>query len=447
MVVRRYGSLRSRCLNSALLLLTVVAAGVLAADATTSTPTANASPNPAPAVTGVLPDHGPPSGGTSVAITGTNLAGVTAVEFGSADAESVIVNSETSITAISPSQAEYWGIVDVTVTGPDGTSAKSPQDRFGYGPIVDQMTPRQGPAVGGTSVTLAGFGLQGATGVDFGTTPALGFAANPDGSITAVSPPATAGAAVVGVSVMTPEGASTTYYAPDTEPVNFFAYGPTVTSVAPDEGPATGGTPVMIHGSGFTSPVFRGLGGPFVHAVDFGSTELRCGLPWPSWRAPCASIGFEVKSDTEMTAIAPPGTGVVDVKVETDGGASPISSMDQFTYVPPDGTLNPERHGLVQLVNCRNAKHGVVKVGHRRKRGTEAAQRICTSRFVSGPVRTGRLAARLVRGDVLYATGTATVGRTKTRLALKPLKPVRPGRYELTLSSRRGQRHEMVAIR
>jgi IPT/TIG domain len=296
-----------------------------------------------PQVTGLSPNDGPPAGGTSVAISGTNFTAATAVKFVSEfgaerDAISITVNSDTSITAVSPSNQ---GIADVRVLTPEGTSAKNPQDRFGYGPIVAEMTPWQGPAVGGTSVTLSGFGLEGATAVHFGANLAASFAEDPDGSITAVSPPVTAGSTVVAVTVTAPEGPSTTYSNPDAEPANFFAYGPTVTSVEPDEGSAAGGTAVTIHGSGFKSPVFRGLIGPFAEAVYFGSTKLGCGSPYPNWLVPCAPVNFEVESDTEITALSPPGVGTVDVQVETEGGPSPAGSVDRFSYFPPEPNSEP----------------------------------------------------------------------------------------------------------
>src|SRR5579864_1589 len=49
----------------------------------------------APTVTNVNPNTGPPAGGTSVTITGTNFSGATAVRFGSNAASSFIVNSPT----------------------------------------------------------------------------------------------------------------------------------------------------------------------------------------------------------------------------------------------------------------------------------------------------------------------------------------------------------------
>ena len=82
-----------------------------------------------PTVSSIKPATGSPNGGTSVTITGTGFTGATAVKFGTAEADSLSVNSATSITAVSP---EGTGTVDVTVTTKGGTSAKVSADNFTY---------------------------------------------------------------------------------------------------------------------------------------------------------------------------------------------------------------------------------------------------------------------------------------------------------------------------
>ncbi|MFJ9448304.1 IPT/TIG domain-containing protein [Kitasatospora sp. NPDC101235] len=75
---------------------------------------------PAPVVTGLAPDHGPLAGGTKVTLTGTHLAGATAVAFGTTPAAAFTVDSDTQITATVPAGSAA-GKVDVTVTTPGGT--------------------------------------------------------------------------------------------------------------------------------------------------------------------------------------------------------------------------------------------------------------------------------------------------------------------------------------
>ncbi len=82
-----------------------------------------------PVVTAVSPASGSTAGGTTVAIIGSGFTGTTAVHFGTAAAASFTVNSDTSITAVSPAGT---GAVDVTVTTPNGTSATGPYDLYAY---------------------------------------------------------------------------------------------------------------------------------------------------------------------------------------------------------------------------------------------------------------------------------------------------------------------------
>ncbi len=82
-----------------------------------------------PVVSSVSPNTGPAAGSTSVTVTGTNLAGATAVDFGTANPGTITADSATSITVTSPAGT---GTVNVTVTTPVGTSVTSSADQFTY---------------------------------------------------------------------------------------------------------------------------------------------------------------------------------------------------------------------------------------------------------------------------------------------------------------------------
>ena len=257
---------------------------------------------PAPTVTAIAPGSGPQAGGTVVTITGTNFTGVTAVSFGATPATSFTFNSSTSITATAPAGS---GVIDVRVTTPGGVSTISAADQFTYvgAPSVTSIAPSAGPTGGGTTVVITGTNLSGATAVKFGATAATAFTVNSTTQITATSPAGGAGA--VDITVNTAGGTSATsasdsftYVAP-----------PTVSSIAPISGPATGGTLVTITGSNFSSAT----------AVTFGVT---------------AATGFTVQSSTSITATSPAGSGLIDIRVTTPGGTSATSGADQFTYIP-----------------------------------------------------------------------------------------------------------------
>jgi IPT/TIG domain-containing protein len=244
----------------------------------------------------ISPNQGSSGGGTLVTITGTNLTGTTAVRFGTRSATSVTVVSPTQVTAVSPAGS---GAVDVTVTTPGGTS--NPLSFYYVGaPFKQLLSPAFGSTAGGETITLKGTGLSSATSVSFGANAVTPTVVS-DGQITAVAPAGTAG--TVGVTVTTAGGSnnglSYTYVA-----------APTVTTVAPDEGPESGGTMVTLTGTALTRTT----------QVTFD------GNPAP----------FTVLSDTSVTAVTPAGTaGLVDVVVTNDAGSATVT--DGFTYLAGPG--------------------------------------------------------------------------------------------------------------
>jgi subtilase family serine protease len=269
------------------------------------------SSSSSPTVTAISPTTGPAAGGTFVTITGTNLTGATAVDFGSTPATNVVVDSSTEITATSPAGT---GVVDVTVTTSSGTSADTSADQFTYsvsGPAVTGVTPDAGPLAGGTLVTITGTSLASAAAVDFGANPAT-IITDTASRITALDP---AGTGTVDVTVTTSSGTSATSTADQ------FTYEttPTVTGVTPASGSTDGGTTVTITGTGLSGAT----------AVDFGTTA--------------ATIVSDSNTQIVVTTSAA-AAGKVNVTVVTPAGTSPTSSSDQYTYVvlPPTVTgVNP----------------------------------------------------------------------------------------------------------
>jgi hypothetical protein len=156
----------------------------------------------APTVTKVKPASGPNGGGTLVTITGTNFEDVTAVHFGALHAQKFKVNSATSLTAVSP--AGSVGAVDITVTTGGGTSALSKADLFKFAPTVNGVSPNEGPAAGGTKVTISGTGFAtapGATVIRFATTKATAVSCSSSTSCEATAPAHAAGTVDVKVTV------------------------------------------------------------------------------------------------------------------------------------------------------------------------------------------------------------------------------------------------------
>ncbi len=177
---------------------------------TVTTPGGTSNPLPyiyvaAPVVIDVEPHFGPESGGTTVVITGSNLALATAVDFGANPATSFTVVSDSQVTAIAPAGI---GTVVVTVTAPGGTSTLGPGNPY-YTylgtPTITVLIPNEGSTSGGDSVTISGSNLTFTDSVTFGGIPAA-FVVVSDSVVVATAPAHAAG--TVSVQVHTPAGNS-----------------------------------------------------------------------------------------------------------------------------------------------------------------------------------------------------------------------------------------------
>ncbi|WP_217999227.1 IPT/TIG domain-containing protein, partial [Nocardia exalbida] len=238
---------------------------------------------PVPALTTVVPNIGPVTGGTIVVLTGTGLSTATAVNFGATPATSFIVDSDTQITAVAPAGT---GTVVVTATTAGGTS-NGVAYTYVAAPSLTTLLPSVGLEAGGTVVVITGTDLTGTTAVDFGGTPATSFTINSPTQITAVAP---AGTGTVQVTATTSGGTS-----------NGLAYTylavPALAVVLPNVGPAAGGTTVVLTGTNLTGTT----------SVDFGGTP---------------ATSFTVDSATQITAVTPAGTGTVQITATSSGGTS-----------------------------------------------------------------------------------------------------------------------------
>lgn len=323
----------------------VATSAVTPADAFTYVP--NPAPSEAPTVASLDPYFGPTSGLTDVTITGTNLTGATAVDFGSTPAESFSVTSATTITAVTP-PVTAAGTVDVTVTTPEGVSSVVPGDAFTYesgtpssGPVVTGVAPNVGPLAGGNNVVITGTNFDDVT-VDFGTEPASSFSVNSGGTEIIAAAPSVAAAQTVDVVVTNSLGPSTI------TPADAYTYQPTaefapvVTSVSPASGAEAGGLSVTLTGSGFTRAT----------DVYFGSTDV--------------TNFFISGSGTSITVDSPAATsaGTVSVTVASPYGTSAISAADAFTYLPASPpTTGPQVTGVVPDVGTTAGATGVTITG------------------------------------------------------------------------------------
>jgi N,N-dimethylformamidase beta subunit-like protein len=198
------GSAASFTVTSATAIQATVPAGAttgplsVTAPGGTATSTNNFIVIPAPTIASFAPTSGPV--GTSVAISGANFTGATAVTF-NGSAASFTVTSDTAIQATAPAGAMTGPI---SVTTPGGTAASTNNFIVIPAPTITIFTPICGRA--GTSVAISGANFTGATVVTFNGR-AASFTVTSDTAIQATVP---VGATTGPISVTTPGGTALT---------------------------------------------------------------------------------------------------------------------------------------------------------------------------------------------------------------------------------------------
>ncbi|HEX3519740.1 MAG TPA: IPT/TIG domain-containing protein [Solirubrobacteraceae bacterium] len=252
-----------------------------------------------------------PGGGEKVSFDATGSSapgGVARYNWQFNDGPGLSTPTETTaptVTHMFPAAGSY--VVALTVFASDGTSigtAHSIVVGTLPAPTVTKLSPKTGPAAGGTSVKITGAAFSGATEVRFGSQTAS-FKVNSATSITATAPAGSS--ATVDVTVTTPQGTSATTSA------DRFKYATaTVTGVGPSSGSIAGGTTVTITGSGFA----LGAATTFL----FGKV---------------AASSVTCSSTSSCTAVAPAASkpATVDVIAEVGGKKSKKNPpADSFTY-------------------------------------------------------------------------------------------------------------------
>ena len=258
-------------------------------------------PDPRPTVRELTRSKGHAVGGQRVGVYGSDFTDVRAVLFGNARGTAVDVRGPNFLQVTTP--AHRVGSYPVRVVTNHGTSPiGSVRFTFGRAARVFAVTPRAGPAGGGTRVTITGQHLGNATQVLFGGVPGTNLQVTSNAAIAVTAPQHDPGG--VHVRVINPFGRSSVSAADQFQ----FAGVPTITDVSPDNGAASGGTEVTITGTHLTA----------VTKVLFGKT-------------PAGNLVHV--SSTSLTVIAPAHpSGQVNVVASGPGGASPAGPAALFTY-------------------------------------------------------------------------------------------------------------------
>ena len=131
-----------------------------------------------PSVAAVSPNTGPVSGGGAITLFGGGFANASTVTFGAAGRGRIVAQSATSITVVPPN-ATFAQCVDVTVGNPQGTSAQSAADHYGFGGNLNCGEGYRFVASDGGVFTYGDAGFYGSAGGTPLNAPVVGMADTP----------------------------------------------------------------------------------------------------------------------------------------------------------------------------------------------------------------------------------------------------------------------------
>lgn len=236
-------------------------------------------PTQGPLISGIKPAQGPTAGGTVLLIKGQRFAPEAVVLFGKQGATKITVADAETMTAVVPA-GEGDGPVDVQVQNSDGNvftfnggfTYYSPGSDALPAPVVTQISPNQGPLVGGALIEVRGDSFQKDAQVFIGGRPAQSVTFVSAQLLTAITP-AGVGAGAVEIAVTNPDGLSARLDAG-------YAYatpsgaGPRISSIVPNQGSVLGGAELRISGADFQTGVRIYVGGRPATGIALLGNEL-----------------------------------------------------------------------------------------------------------------------------------------------------------------------------
>jgi hypothetical protein len=247
----------------------------------------------APTISSISPASGLPTGNQSVVITGTNFRTPVRVLFDPGNGQTP---KEGFVTSVTPTQitvntpafdlgVAQQIVASITVIVEAGTPAEQRVTKSAaftitapvLTPVVRALSPTSGPIDGGTRVTITGDAFEAPAQVFFGSAQAqvlnvtfhtidvitpTARDTNPNGSGTVTGP--------VDVRVLNVNSGKSVIAAAAFRYVSKAQ----ITAITPDQGPFTGGTRVLIDGTGFNEPVTVYLDGIAASVVKVTPTEI-----------------------------------------------------------------------------------------------------------------------------------------------------------------------------
>jgi hypothetical protein len=272
----------------------------------------------------VQPARGPVTGGISVHVLGSGLSGATVLIGGAAATAHPVSDVQVDVD-LPPGAAP--GLVDVKVQASGASQVLAGAFRYDPAFSISAIAPAEGPAPGGTAVTLTGAGLDAVAGLRIGALDAISLS----GALAAVTPAGSPGPA--DVVAITADGRVARL-------ANGFTFTAplSLTQVSPALGAQAGGTRISLYGRGFGPGLSASIGGKAVAAL-------------------------QVVSPTQATALTPPGSpGAKPVAIARGGGATGLAAA--FTYFDPTSDLGGGSGGpLLGVLNVTVLEFSAFKQG------------------------------------------------------------------------------------
>jgi alpha-tubulin suppressor-like RCC1 family protein len=199
-----------------------------------------------------------------VAIT-TVVEDLPTITFGTTTLTNILVNSDTSITAVSP--AHTAGPVDVSVTRAADNASVTSSNGFTYqqNPTISNVSPASVTKSGGDIITISGASFDAGATVTIGGTAAISTNRIDSTTLSVTVPAGLVGATDIIVTNADGQTAVLSGALSYVEPTA------TISSISPNAGPTTGGQQVTINGSNFNT------GTKNITQISAG-TEYTCGV-------------------------------------------------------------------------------------------------------------------------------------------------------------------------
>lgn len=196
----------------------------------------------------VEPAFGPTSGGTAVTIKGSGFAGKTTVLFGGKPAINVQILSDEQIIAVTPPGT--FGAAAVHVVNERGAGLQKKGFFYTTAPTIGSVEPASGPTAGGTVATVHGQGFTKDTEISIGGAKATVLEVTSTVALQIVTPPGPLGKATVTAVTKYGSGLLPGGYVYSDDKGQAATQ---ILSVAPAEGPMTGGNTVALIATGLVS--------------------------------------------------------------------------------------------------------------------------------------------------------------------------------------------------